>query len=433
MQLFIKAVQLIHSRPELKDNFILRIGELHEVFAQCKAIGKYIDGSGLDALFTHCDIFGPNAVARILEGKHMIRCVRFYLVIYCSIIDIMIEDFFEKNHNLADQVKQLCREASSKPSKEECGKFTKDLSVLGFYKEFNSYREGLNNQGKFLNNVVQMIEGLLLTLRSSRQQLWNLKLASRERFVKYYFALDLLNYARMTPIELSSLFDLQKSDRESWDFLVKNHSVNKTKGSFVAVGVDHALEQINRELKAYGGVIGMTERSLDKYIYAAPVRNILLARFDDEFKMTSHLGGSDFVHHEDTGSHSEFQMKNFLKYSEALKERLGGPISELDTVFNIMTGCVLENSTELLEIAEIGETMHRQFLNERKSGEDKGVFDPMKKRKLVTFKTASKTITVKLANKLVKLKEERNFTSKLLVIMRTRPDIDIRSRVVQGT
>ena len=73
----------------------------------------------------------------------------------------------------------------------------------------------------------------------------------------------------------------------------------------------------------------------------------------------------------------------------------------------------------------IGETMHRQFLNERKSGEDKGVFDPMKKRKLVTFKTASKTITVKLANKLVKLKEERKFTSKLLVIMRTRPDIDI--------
>ena len=43
LQLYIKAIQLISSRPELKDKFIIRIGELHEVFAQCKAIGKYID------------------------------------------------------------------------------------------------------------------------------------------------------------------------------------------------------------------------------------------------------------------------------------------------------------------------------------------------------------------------------------------------------
>ena len=69
--------------------------------------------------------------------------------------------------------------------------------------------------------------------------------------------------------------------------------------------------------------------------------------------------------------------------------------------------------------------MYQQFLDKRQNCKDKGVFDPMKKRKLITFKTASKTITVNIYNKLVKLKEERNFTSKLLVIMRTRPDIDI--------
>ena len=70
LQLYIKAIQLISSRPELKDKFIIRIGELHEVFAQCKAIGKYIEGSGLDAIFTHLDIYGPNTLAKILEGKH---------------------------------------------------------------------------------------------------------------------------------------------------------------------------------------------------------------------------------------------------------------------------------------------------------------------------------------------------------------------------
>lgn len=39
-------------------------------------------------------------------------------------------------------------------------------------------------------------------------------------------------------------------------------------------------------------------------------------------------------------------------------------MSELETVFNIMTGCVLENSAELLGIAEIGEAMHLKFLDE---------------------------------------------------------------------
>ena len=271
-----------------------------------------------------------------------------------------------------------------------------------------------------------MVEGLLLTLRSSRQQSWDLKLAAKDRFCKFYFALDLLNYARMTPVELGSLFDLKSADPESWEFLKKNHTVNKTKGSFLAIGVDHALEQINRELKVYGGVIGMTEKSLDRYTYTAPVKRILLARFEDEFNVSQKPGGDDFVHHEDSSSNRTFQMNNCMAYSGALKHRLGGPISELQTVFNIMTGWVLENSTELLDISNIGEKMHLQFLAERKNGEEKAVFDPMTKRKLVTFKTASKSITVKLKdNKIVKLKEERNFTTKLLVIMRTRNDIDI--------
>ena len=51
----------------------------------------------------------------------------------------------------------------------------------------------------------------------------------------------------------------------------------------------------------------MTERLLDKSIYTAPVRKILLARFDDEFHITSQNAEGNFVPHEDTGPHSEFQ------------------------------------------------------------------------------------------------------------------------------
>ena len=66
----------------------------------------------------------------------------------------------------------------------------------------------------------------------------------------------------------------------------------------------------------------MTERSLDKSIYKAPVRTILIARFYDEFHINSQKAEGNFVHHEDIGPHSEFQMEHFLRYSKALKERL---------------------------------------------------------------------------------------------------------------
>ena len=69
----------------------------------------------------------------------------------------------------------------------------------------------------------------------------------------------------------------------------------------------------------------MTESLLDKYIYTAPVRKILIAQFDDEFHIISQKAEGNFVHHEDTGTRSEFQMEHFLQYSSALKERLGGP------------------------------------------------------------------------------------------------------------
>ncbi len=38
MQLYIKALQIVDNRPELKDKFILIIGQLHELFAQCRVV-----------------------------------------------------------------------------------------------------------------------------------------------------------------------------------------------------------------------------------------------------------------------------------------------------------------------------------------------------------------------------------------------------------
>ena len=66
---YIKAIQL-RDHDQVGNDFFFRVGELHVVFAMCHAIGKYIDSSGLDKLFTQSGIYGHLVVNKILaRGK----------------------------------------------------------------------------------------------------------------------------------------------------------------------------------------------------------------------------------------------------------------------------------------------------------------------------------------------------------------------------
>ena len=141
--------------------------------------------------------------------------------------DVFLDDFFlSLNVDIADSVKELTTRITAGIEENISGEihqnFTEELKNVGFNEKFQKFRDNLHKQGKFLNNVLEMIECLLIFLRSTRQQLWELHLASLNRFTKYFFALDLLNYARMTPIQLSSMNEIRINYAESWNFLERN-------------------------------------------------------------------------------------------------------------------------------------------------------------------------------------------------------------------
>ena len=112
-----------------------------------------------------------------------------------------------------------------------------------------SVYKSLKHQGRHLRNYMSMCECLLLFIRSSRQSLWNLHLSSLNCFVKYFFAHDQINYARLTPLYLADMLQLKESDRKTWDYLNKNFSVSKSNIPLTAIGSDHAMEQDNRKMK----------------------------------------------------------------------------------------------------------------------------------------------------------------------------------------
>lgn len=56
LALYEKAVELIDSRPNLKNKVVPRLGELHVVMATLRALGTSIENSGIDDVWIEADI-----------------------------------------------------------------------------------------------------------------------------------------------------------------------------------------------------------------------------------------------------------------------------------------------------------------------------------------------------------------------------------------
>ena len=114
---------------------------------------------------------------------------------------------------------------------------------------------------------MKMVETMLRFIRSSRESFWDLHLASLHKFIKYFFAHDQINYARLSPVYIAS----------TSEYLEENVSVNKTGIPFTSIGSDYALEQNNRMMKTVGGIVGLTQKqsSLNRYFLIVPVLNQL--------------------------------------------------------------------------------------------------------------------------------------------------------------
>ena len=62
----------------------------------------------------------------------------------------------------------------------------------------SQFDSSLSNQARFYRNYMDLFEVVLLLIRVSREQSWKLHLQSLILLCPFFFAFDMLNYARMT-------------------------------------------------------------------------------------------------------------------------------------------------------------------------------------------------------------------------------------------
>ena len=84
-------------------------------------------------------------------------------------------------------------------------------------------------------------------------------LSALEEFVKYSLALDKLTYARMIPIYLAEMSQLERTYTEVWSESSNGKQVViRNTIPFCVIGPGHALEQISRWMKVTGCLVGIT-------------------------------------------------------------------------------------------------------------------------------------------------------------------------------
>eukprot|EP00057_Strongylocentrotus_purpuratus_P007692 XP_011662166.1 PREDICTED: uncharacterized protein LOC105437364 [Strongylocentrotus purpuratus] len=414
LDLYERATKLQSSTGN--KNWILRIGELHACFASPHAIAKYLEDSGLESISIEAGLFSPSTIRQIFTGKWFKRGIEFHMTNIMACYDLLFEASVHHEH-LYSMIKK-CEELRKKLHERDSDIKQVFEEVTSMIKEHyqTTILQEKDEMATFLLNYMKQVESLLHVIRASRQGNWELHLASMEEQVKYYFAHDLYNYARLVPIYLLQMHSLKTSDPTTWDALkAGDFMVTKSGIPFTNLFVDQTLEQLIREVKVAGGITGITqnEEALGRFFLIAPELVILIQDFQDAYCCTINDSQTTKEHYQLSGSVALRMHRNSSKIKKAIIRHCEGNPFEIMSMklMNMVSNMQVPEAfkEDILERDVKGKIMFQEFVSDRivESSAKKSIWDPMRKAKLKTFSSCRKKKQCKIGAKLVKLREDR--------------------------
>ena len=148
----------------------------------------------------------------------------------------------------------------------------------------------LVNSQLVFNQYLKQVEALLLIIDASRQGDWLAYLAALDNQIKYFFATDLINYARFMPLHLAQMNQLETDDPSTREALKSGaFVVSKSDVPFTSLFTDQNLEQKIKGLKGHGGFVGLTQDggSLDRLVHTTPFLSRIVRNFLSSFSSSS--------------------------------------------------------------------------------------------------------------------------------------------------
>ena len=165
--------------------WVMRMGELHIMFALLRSLGRYIEGSGLDDIWIEKRLYGPAVTRQIFGRKHLKRGVEAHLVNLWALSGLYYEVIAKDNteiENLVSSISErLCmavRKRDLENITPEVGDMTTAILDSTLFDILGSFDEKLNETAQFLRSYMKLIENLLKFIHASREPNFLLHLSS---------------------------------------------------------------------------------------------------------------------------------------------------------------------------------------------------------------------------------------------------------------
>ena len=426
LDLYQRAVQIQQSVKN--KNWILKAGVLHICFAALHALGKTVEGSGMDTVAVDTGIYSAAALRGIYGGKAFKRGVEYHTMMSVAIMTMKFE--------------AILSDLAPGPLRLQCRQLRKalhdnDPGMVEIYQDLESYYAGYI-EGKeseatgelacFFNKYLEQVESVLQIIASCRQGDWPAYLAALDNQIKYFFAADLLNYARLMPLHLAEMNQLETDDPVTWAALKDGaFVVTKSDIPFTSIFTDQNLEQKIKDLKGHGGFVGLTqdEVALDRLIHTTPYLARIVKSFLSNFPSAS--TSSSGMHYQLSGDVSVRLKLNVVNTQNSMTLHcLGNPFITAAPLKNIVSSALIPETVkpDILQYTEKGQMAYEAFVSDRLvMSSTKSIWDPMKKLKLKNFTNWTQKTKVKFGDKVVKLREDRQFLGRCLIVQEARPEI----------
>ena len=180
LDFYARALQLCEGHRELRGKYILRLGELHVVFAHLRAIGHFIGNSGIDDIWIETEVFGPNHIKSILACTHMKRAVTVHEATLLAMYKMYFHELLNDYPDLAERHGNSLRKSiidlntTCKLQEQEnleihhsiLKSVVLELDLPSKMKSFEKERSG-NSMFQAIRTYMNMVERLLLFIQAS--------------------------------------------------------------------------------------------------------------------------------------------------------------------------------------------------------------------------------------------------------------------------
>lgn len=241
------ALQIQSTEKPVFDYIFIHLGIFHVLLAYFKAIGKFIDGSGICEALVDAGLLASGSVNGFISGKHFNRCKRLYPLLAVVIQILHFEEYLEKKkitlgEEESNKIKNFLSTRTEKPALDD----TKLSKMMDEYEAYEN-RTLKGKHGKtpqYYMMFVRFVKYSMMLNASVRTGDLELLKLSLSKVVSLFFIFNQQNYARYLTKYLDNLVNVDKThpglrmQMEQGTFGIK-----RTSKSYSRQPVDLTLEQ----------------------------------------------------------------------------------------------------------------------------------------------------------------------------------------------